>query len=199
MKRLAFLGFGTALAAVAVVGVAAALGPDSSGTIHACVKNSSGSVRVIASPGGCTNAESAVDWTQTAAFEVFIDDGVGTVITAVDPAPFQHVLTLPLPPGGYVVSNLVEVEKTSGDAIIVCRTAIGPVFASTRIRASIGTDPGDVRRASLSATGTAVFSGAGSVELQCRQRPGATGANPVVLTADITATRVGPVSSGFGS
>jgi hypothetical protein len=54
--------------------------------------------------------------------------------------------------------------------------------------------PGDSRWLTASGTGLAYFPNGGTAELVCRQRPGATGANPLFVQADISAVRIGTVS-----
>jgi hypothetical protein len=58
----------------------------------------------------------------------------------------------------------------------------------------MGTAPGDIRWVTTSGTGLYTFANGGQAELLCRQRTGATGANPVVVQADISAVRIGTVS-----
>jgi len=65
MRRLAALGFASALLVI-VGGFAYASIPDSAGVIHACYKNSGGSLRVIDSDVGqqCAGNETALSWKQ---------------------------------------------------------------------------------------------------------------------------------------
>jgi hypothetical protein len=188
-----------AIAVIAVViggaAVAYAAIPDSKGIIHGCRNNRTGLLRVIDSGQTCLSSETALDWVQSAGFEVYRSFGFSppVEITAVAPAS-QHVMTLTLQPGSYQISTYVEVQKDSGDGVLVCFTTAGPGFASSIQRAAMGTDPGDSRLLTTSGTGLVDFSNGGDAELRCRQNAGATGANPVVNATDITAVRIGTIS-----
>jgi hypothetical protein len=187
-----------AVAAIGVLGASIAYAsiPDQSGVIHGCRNNGSGVLRVIDSGQTCSPAESSLDWVQSAGFEVFRSDGVSppVEITAVAPDPFQHVMTLPLSPGSYEINNFVEVQKDSGDGLVVCVTVVAPGFASFVGRTAMGTAPGDLRWVTMSGAGLFGFATGGQAELLCRQRSGATGAHPFVVEADISAVRIGTVS-----
>jgi hypothetical protein len=170
--------------------------PDSKGIIYGCRNNGSGVLRVIDSGQTCLRSETALDWVQSAGFEVYRSPGFSppVEITAVNPDDFQHVMSLTLQPGSYQISTSVEVQKDSGDGVLACLTLTAPGFASSIERAAMGTDPGDSRWLEMSGTGLADFPSGGTAELKCRQRPGPTGANPVVDGADITAVRIGTIS-----
>lgn len=183
---------------VVVIGgaaVAYAAIPDSKGIIHGCRNNRTGVLRVIDSGQTCLSSETALDWVQSAGFEVYRSFGFSppVEITAVAPAS-QHVMTLTLQPGSYQVTTSLEMQKDSGNGDLVCFTTAGPGFATSVQRAAMGTDPGDSRLLSMSGTGLIDFSGGGDSELRCRQNAGATGANPVVIETDITAVRIGTIS-----
>jgi hypothetical protein len=184
--------------AVLIGGVAVAYAaiPDSQGIIHGCRNNGSGVLRVIDSGQTCSTAESSLDWVQSAGFEVYRSPGFSppVEITAVAPDPFQHVMTLPLSPGSYAISTSVEVQKESGDGVLICYTRVAPGFATWLGRTAMGTAPGDLRWVTMSGTGLYGFADSGQAELLCRQQTGATGAYPVVLGADISAVRIGTVS-----
>src|SRR4051794_32994709 len=101
------------LAAVTVAvgaGVAYSAIPDSSGVIHGCVNNGSGLLRVIDTGQSCPGGERALDWVQSAGFQVY---GSDIDVTAVAPQPLQQVISLTLPPGSYWISASFNVEKTS--------------------------------------------------------------------------------------
>jgi hypothetical protein len=187
-----------AVTVVAVVGggIAYASIPDASGVIHGCRNNGSGVLRVIDSGATCTPAESSLDWVQSAGFEVYRSFGFSppVEITAVQPDPFQHVMTLALAPGGYEISTLVDAQKDSGDSVLTCFTSVAAGFAASVQRAAMGTAPGDSRWLTMSGTGLFAFSNAGEARLLCRQQAGATGANPRVVEADISAVRIGTIS-----
>jgi hypothetical protein len=187
-----------AVTVIAVLGASIAYAsiPDPSGVIHGCRNNGSGVMRVIDSGQTCTPAESSLDWVQSAGFEVYRSDGFSppVEITAVAPDPFQHVMTLPLSSGSYAISTDVEVQKDSGDGLVVCITAVAPDFLTWVGRTAMGTAPGDLRWGTMSGTGLYGFANGGQAELLCRQRSGATGAHPVVVEGDISAVRIGTIS-----
>jgi hypothetical protein len=182
---------------IAVLGASIAYAsiPDPSGVIHGCRNNGSGVMRVIDSGQTCTPAESSLDWVQSAGFEVYrsFDFSPPVEITAVTPGR-QHVMSLTLQPGSYEISTSIEAQKDSGDGVLVCLTFTDTNFATSVQRQAMGTEPGDSRWLTASGTGLAVFPNGGTAELVCRQRPGATGANPLVVQADISAVRIGTVS-----
>ena len=183
---------------VAVVGggIAYASIPDESGVIHGCRNKTSGMLRVIDSGQTCRPAESSLDWVQSAGFEVFRSFGFSpsVEITAVAPDAHQHVMSLTLPPGSYEVSTYADVQKDSGDGVLTCVTFTAPFFAASVARVAMGTAPGDSRWSTVSGTGLAGLPDGGVVELKCRQLAGATGANPRVIEADISAVRIGTIS-----
>ncbi len=189
--------------AVAVGGVAVAYAaiPDSKGVIHGCRNSGSGLLRVIDSGQTCSASESSLDWVQSAGYEVFRSFGFSppVEITAVSPAPAQHVMTLTLPPGSYEISTYVEAQKDSGNGVLTCFTFTGPNVATSIQRAAMGTDPGDSRLMTMSGTGLIDFPSGGTAELACRQRTEPaqpTGANPRINAADITAVRIGTITAG---
>lgn len=181
---------------VAGASIAYASIPEPSGVIHGCRHNSTGLLRVIDSGETCRSGESPLDWVQSAGFEVYRSFGFSppVEITAVAPDPPQHVMTLPLSPGSYQISTLVDVQKESGDGVVVCSTQVAPGFVTFAGRTAMGTAPGDLRWATMSGTGLYEFANGGQAELVCRQRAEATGANPLVVEADISAVRIGSVS-----
>jgi hypothetical protein len=190
--------------AVTAVGIGAsavayAAIPDAKGIIHGC-RNPSGLLRVIDSGQTCSSAETALDWVQSAGYEVFTSSGfqAPTEITAITPA-WTHVLTLSLGPGSYQVSTFVDTQKDSGDSVLVCATLTAPDYATSVERAAMGTDPGDSRWLTMAGTGLIDLPQGGQAELACRQRPGATGPNPFVVESDISAVRIGTVTQGVGS
>jgi hypothetical protein len=140
-----------AIAVIAVViggaAIAYAAIPDSKGIIHGCRNNGSGVLRVIDSGQSCSPAETALDWVQSAGFEVYRSPGFSPPIeiTAVAPADFQHVMTLTLQPGSYEISTSVEAQKDSGDGELACLTFTAPGFVTSLLRSAMGTDPGDSR------------------------------------------------------
>jgi hypothetical protein len=152
-------------------------------------------LRVINSGQTCLSSETALDRVQSAGFEVFRSAGFQppVEITAVAPSDFQHVMTLSLQPGSYEISTYFEAQKDSGDGVLVYLTLTRPGFATSLDRDAMGTDPGDSRLLTMSGTGLADFPSGGTAELSCRQRAGATGANPV---ADISAVRIGTITQG---
>lgn len=203
MKRMKLIVAALVVGALATgAAVAYATIPDGKGVIHGCRNNGSGVLRVIDS-GSCSPAETPLDWVQSAAYEdYFVAPFQPPVeITAVSPAPRQHVLTLALPPGGWEVATTLEADKPSGDGILDCATFVGPGAVSSVLTASMGTDPGDVRHVTLSGTGTrgGDLPDAASAEIRCRQQAGATGANPSIVLAEISAFRVGAITSAPGS
>ena len=185
---------------LAVGGIAYATIPDANGVIHGCRNDQSGELRVIES-GDCRPSESALDWVQSSGHEVFLNVPFtpAVEITAVGPAARQHVMTLDLPPGGWHMTTSIVAEKSSGGGILDCVTFTSSSFATAVLRAAMGTEPGSSRHAALAGTGLADLPSGGQAELRCRQRAGATGANPVIETADIAAVRIGAVTQGVGS
>ena len=194
---------------IIAAGLAAGLGagaiayasvPDSQGVIHGCRKLDNGGVRVIES-GSCRAGEAPLDWVQSAGYEVFrsgppFDSPVE--ITAVQPQ-YEHVMTLDLPPGSYHVATTLRVSKGSGDGVLRCVTFTSPAFATSIVQAALGTDPGDSRLTTLSGAGLVALPEGGTAEVECRQQAGASGPNPVVDLADISAVRIGAVTQGPGS
>lgn len=64
MRRVAFVGALVLVASVSA-GIARAVIPDASGTIHACFKSRNGQVRVVDAAGSCLKSEQPLDWRQT--------------------------------------------------------------------------------------------------------------------------------------
>ena len=192
---------GSALVAAlaAVAGIAYATVPDETGVIHGCRHHESGNLRVIES-GECRSTESPLDWVQSVGHETFINIPFtpAVEITAVGPSARQHVLTLDLPAGAWHVTTSLTAEKSSGDGILDCATFTSPSFATAVLRASMGTDPGSVKLVTLSGSGLVELPEGGQAELKCRQRAGATGANPVIQTAGSAAIRIGAIKQAVG-
>ena len=208
---------GSALVAAlaAVAGIAYATVPDETGVIHGCRHHESGNLRVIES-GECrqrtpkssklktpnSNAKNRkrLYWVQSVGHETFINIPFtpAVEITAVGPSARQHVLTLDLPAGAWHVTTSLTAEKSSGDGILDCATFTSPSFATAVLRASMGTDPGSVKLVTLSGSGLVELPEGGQAELKCRQRAGATGANPVIQTAGSAAIRIGAIKQAVG-
>jgi hypothetical protein len=151
---------------------------------------------VLAVSQTCSSAESPLDWVQSAGFEVYRSDGFSppVEITAVAPDPYQHVMTLPLSPGSCEINTFVEVQKESGDGVVLCFTRVAPGFVTWAGRTAMGTAPGDLRWVTMSGTGLYGSASGVQAELLCRQQSGATGAHPLVIQTDISAVRIGTVS-----
>ncbi|MGI9643142.1 MAG: hypothetical protein ACR2N9_10190 [Acidimicrobiia bacterium] len=62
MGRKILIIFGAAGVLVGVFAVATALATHDANTIHGCVNDRSGVLRVVADPGDCRRSESALDW-----------------------------------------------------------------------------------------------------------------------------------------
>jgi hypothetical protein len=90
--------------------------------------------------------------------------------------------------------QVVEAQKDSGDGVLVCVQFTAPNLAAWIGRSAMGTAPGDSRWQTSGGTGLADLPNGGQAELKCRQLAGATGANPLVVEADITAVRIGTIS-----
>jgi hypothetical protein len=182
--------------AVAGASIAYASIPDPSGVIHGCRNNASGLLRVIDSAtSSCNPSETALNWVQPRADEIFRVDPVE--ITGTSRATGNLIMTLHLPPGAYAATTEVEASGT-GDWVIKCSTLSrnnrgGP--SEGEVRGAVGTGPGDSRLATL--TGVTAFDlpNGDDVTLSCWKQGAGSGANPVAEVADITAVRVQSVSS----
>ena|SRR5438067_4976909 len=63
-RRIATAAVGLLLLAAASAGIARAMIPDATGTVHACFKRTNGQLRVVQSAGDCLNSEQSLDWRQ---------------------------------------------------------------------------------------------------------------------------------------
>jgi hypothetical protein len=199
-RRLVFFAPVVAVGLALAGGIAYATIPDSSGIIHGCRNNASGLLRAIDSPSqSCTSGESQLDWVQATAFDAFIGpfNGVGgnIEITSTSFGTPTHVLTLNLPAGAFVLSAQVIAAKADGKERLICSTGEDQ---DIQLRPALGTDPGYTIWATVSGTRTLSLATATAVELVCVQQ-NMTGSDAVVLSADLTATRVGGITAGPGS
>jgi hypothetical protein len=200
MHRILFAAASLATACVVAAAIAYAAVPDERGVIHGC-RGPAGFVRVIEA-GSCHASEVALDWVQSAGYEAWrsVPSQSAVEINAVMPDPYQHVTSLPLPPGSYQVTTTIRATKPAGDGILTCVTFTAPDFATSVIRAAVGTGPGDSRVTTLNGGGGLVdLPAGGTADLKCRQNPGATGPNPVIDLVDIAAVRIGTITQGAGS
>jgi hypothetical protein len=189
--RKAWLCLAAVMVAVGA-GVAYAAIPDSTGVIHGCVNGGSGLLRVINTGQSCTGGESAIDWVQSAGFQIY---GSDIDVAAVAPTPLQQVISLTLPPGSYQISASFNVEKTSGDGILACAVPTGGLHsAPVGGWMAMGTGPGDSRASQFSGTGLDVLPDGGTARLVCRQFNGATGTDPVIQQVALSAVRIGTVN-----
>lgn len=178
----------------ATTGIARAVGDAFDGQIHGCIKVGTGLIRA-SEDATCNETELAVSWADSAVFERFTQPPAASWIQLTTWPERTTVATVALPAGNYVISSLVDARKLDGGGLLVCTTYTAPNWAATILHSRLGTDPGEVRRATVSGTGTAELPDSGTVELKCASKD-AYGAAPMeVALADVTALRVGAVDS----
>jgi hypothetical protein len=198
IRRRGLLLLAAAGAAIGLAGgIAYASIPDASGVIHGCRNNGSGLLRVIDSAGqSCTQAETPLNWVQSSGHEVFRFSSP-VEITGTNRATGNHVMTLNLPGGAYVVTTQITATG-AGDWAVICSSLAahdvrGPQEGDAQ--AAIGTGAGDSRLTSFLSTFTANIPSGDGLSLSCWKVGAGSGANPVVTVADMVAVKVGAVTT----
>lgn len=194
-----------ALAAAAVTG-GVSWADSGGGTIQACVNDTNGNTRIVASaPADCREHESAQTWGITGpqgpqgvpgppgpqgdrgpsnAYEAFrFFSAVGITSSA-----WTEVAKIPsLPAGSYVITGKVNVDNALGGSGDVDCQIVADGFFDLGIT-SIGTDGGQVARATIASTFGTKFSAPTNATLSCRRISG--GGSIRAWYAEVVATQV---------
>jgi len=196
------------LVAVAAGGVAYAAIPDGSRVIHACVLNTTKTIRLIdtANPraltGHCVAGETPLDWNQAGtpgpAGAPGTPGGAGatyyahTNIPATVSGPqFQSNLHLDVPAGSYVVTASVQVDSTGSAFIPMLCALTSPTTTGETFAAALR--PGVVDAQTISLGMATTLTAPGRIDLVCLSNTAEDGASADVEGRQITATTVGAV------
>lgn len=193
-----------ALVAVGAAGIAFATIPAQDGTIHACYKQSNGSLRVVETAADCGNNEVALSWSQTGPAGPAGPPGPAGAGGALYysetrppvnlPTTYTSIEHLDLPAGRYHVTATALFNNLGGTGPIPVNCVLDGGNTSSVIAAAQLEQNGGASAATLPVSVATELFAAGTVNLLCLSNTGNGGATATAEQVQITAVSVGSIS-----